>query len=176
MSVSSHVDRRIDFSRYRTYDWGPADALPTGDARLDKSSFFRDHMQGEVEKQLAARGFQGPTSRRPDLLVHYHASINQRLDVNAADRSYGYDYDDRYGSGSGHRYDSCYGYDDCRGGVITYEQGTLVVDIVDARTKKVIWRGWAQDSLEGVIDNPDRMGKKIHEAVARMMEQFPPRA
>ena len=78
MTVSSHVDRGINFARYRTYDWGPADALPTGDPRLDKNPFFKDHVEGAVEKQLAARGLEMSTSGTPDLLIHYHASINQR--------------------------------------------------------------------------------------------------
>ena len=82
MNVSSYVDRSVDFARYRTYDWGPADALPTGDPRLDKDPFFQDHMQGAVEKQLAAKGLGRVTSGEPDLLIHYHASITQRIDVN----------------------------------------------------------------------------------------------
>ena len=123
MTVSSHVDRGINFARYRTYDWGPADALPTGDPRLDKNPFFKDHVEGAVEKQLAARGLQMSTSGTPDLLIHYHASINQRIDVNRLDRRYGY----------------CYGVD-CPSDVIEYEAGTLVLDIVDSRTNRVIWR------------------------------------
>ena len=58
MSVSSHVDRSLDFARYRTFDWGPADALPTGDPRLDRDPFFKDHVQGAVERGLAARGME----------------------------------------------------------------------------------------------------------------------
>ena len=52
MSVGSHVGRGADFARCRTYDWGPADALPMGDLRLDQNPFFQDRMQGAVEKQL----------------------------------------------------------------------------------------------------------------------------
>jgi uncharacterized protein DUF4136 len=157
MTVSSHVDRGIDFTRYHSYDWGPADALPTGDARLDKDPFFQDHVQGEVEKALAARGVAGPTSATPDLLIHYHASINERLNVNRVDSNYGY----------------C--YDNCAPETSAYEAGTLVLDIVDARTNRVIWRGWAQDSVEEVLNNQDRMAKKIHEAVTRMLATLPPK-
>ena len=117
MNVSSHIQRDLDFARYRTYDWRPADALPTGDPRLDKNPFFQDHVQGAVEKRLAAKGFERSTSGTPDLLVHYHASIAQRIDVNRVDREYGYCYDE-----------------DCRARVIEYEAGTLVLDIVDTRT------------------------------------------
>jgi hypothetical protein len=156
MSVSSHVQRDIDFARYRTFGWGPADALPTGDPRLDNNPFFKDHMQGAVERHLAAKGLELSSAEKPDLLIHYHASVTQRLDVNRVDREYGY----------------CYG-DDCGIRVMEYEAGTLVLDVVDPRTDRVVWRGWAQDSLEGVIENQDRMERMINEAVALMLERFP---
>jgi hypothetical protein len=158
MTVSSHVQRGLDFSQYRTYDWGPADALPTGDPRLDRNPFFKDHVEGAVEKQLAARGFSRPTSGTADLLLHYHASITQRIDVNRVDREYGY----------------CYG-GDCQARVVEYEAGTLVLDVVDARTNKVIWRGWALDSVEDVLNNQDTMARKINQAVTRMLDRFPSR-
>ena len=157
MSVSSHVDRGLDFSRYRTWDWGPADTLPTGDPRLDANPFFKDHMQGAVEKGLASRGLGGPSSANPDLLVHYHAAINQRLDVTSADTSRGY------------------GYEESGASVGQYEAGTVVIDIVDARTQRVIWRGWAQDSIEGSLKSEDKMATQIDEAVTRMLTQLPPR-
>lgn len=157
MNVSSHVQRDIDFGRYRTYDWGPADALPTGDPRLDNSPFFKDHLQGAVERNLAGRGLElASAAGAPDLLIHYHANVQQRIDVNRVDRKYGY----------------CYG-EDCGVRVVEYEAGTLVLDVVDARTNRVVWRGWAQASLEGVIDNQERMARMINEAVTRMLERFP---
>jgi hypothetical protein len=156
MSVSSHAERGLDFAQYRTYDWGPADALPTGDPRLDKNPFFQDHLQGAVERQLAAKGFARSASGTPDLLIHYHASISQRIDVNRLDREYGYCYDEN-----------------CLVRVIEYEAGTLVLDIVDTRTNRLIWRGWAQENVEGVIDNQDRMARSIDEAVRRMLRRLP---
>lgn len=54
-----------------------------------------------------------------------------------------------------------------------YEQGTLVIDIVDAKTKKVVWRGWSQDTMTGVIDNQDRLQKQVDEGVTKMMLQLP---
>ena len=156
MNVSSHVQRGVDFARYRTYDWGPADALPTGDPRLDKNPFFHDHVQGAVEKQLAARGFERSTSGTPDLLIHYHAAINQRIDANRINHEYGY----------------CYDYD-CPPLVMEYEASTLMLDVVEARTNLVIWRGWAQHSINGMLGNHDRMAKRIDQAVVQMLERLP---
>ena len=49
----------------------------------------------------------------------------------------------------------------------------LVIDMVDAKTNKVVWRGWAQDSMTGVIDNQTRLEKQIDEAVTKMMKELP---
>jgi hypothetical protein len=157
MRVSSHVERGRDFSQYRTFDWGPADALPTSDPRLGTDPFFKDQVEGAIEKQMAARGFTlSPVSETPDVRIHYHASINRRIDVDQADGRYGYSNDDSGGAR-----------------VIEYEAGTLVVDIVDARTNTLIWRGWAQKSVEGVLGNRDRLKDQLEEGVTRMFVRLP---
>jgi hypothetical protein len=155
MTVSSHIERNVHFNDYLTYDWGPPDTFPVGDPRLDNNPFFVDYLQGAVEKQLAAKGYERALTGQPDLLVHYHASVNQKVDVYEADARHGY----------------CYG--NCQPQVVEYEQGTLVVDIVDAKTSKVIWRGWSQDVMDGVIDNQQRLEKQVGAGVSKMMLLLP---
>ena len=103
-----------------------------------------DDLEGAVEKQLALKGFVRSSIGTPDLLIHYHASITNRIDVNRIDRQYGY----------------CYEVE-CRAGASDYEAGTLLLDIVDTRTNRVIWRGWAQDTVEEALENPDRMAEQV---------------
>lgn len=154
MNVASHVERGADFSQFRTWDWGKPDALPTGDARLDNNTFFIDHLQGAVEKAMAGHQLaRVPEGGKADLLVHYHANINQRFQVNEPDGN-------------------CMP-PDCRASVIEYEQGTLVIDVLDARTERLLWRGWAQDSVQGILNNQDRMEREINEAVTKMFARFP---
>lgn len=155
MMVSSHIERNVNFAGFVTYDWGPPDNLPVGDPRLDNNPFFNDYLQGAIEKKLAAKGYERAAGMPADLLVHYHASVNQRLDVYTVDNRYGY----------------CYG--NCEPQVSDYEQGTLVIDVVDARTKKVVWRGWAQDTMNGVIDNQERLEEQVEESVTKMMMLLP---
>jgi hypothetical protein len=156
MNVSSHVERGLDITKYRTYDWGPADALPTGDPRLDKDPFFKDHVEGAVEKSMAARGLERVTIGPPDLRIHYHANISERIDIDRVDRDRGY----------------CLG-EGCTPPVVSYEAGTLVIDVIDARTNELIWRGWAQNSVKGMLENQDTMARRIDEAVTRMFARFP---
>ncbi len=155
MSVSSHVEPGLDISRYHTYSWSAPDALPVPDPRLSENPFYKDHIEGAVEKQLATRGFS-MASASPDLLVHYHAVIDRRIDVSRINRE-GLD---------------CVG-PDCPPEVFEYEAGTLVIDVVDAKTNRVIWRGWAQDTVEGVLNNEDRLARQIEQGVTRMFARFP---
>ena len=155
MNVSSHIERGVDFAQFETWDFGPADALPTGDPRLDNNPFFKDYLEGAIGRHLEARHYLRATGGTPDLLVHYHANISKTFDINGTDSRYGY----------------C--YDNCEPVINEYEQGTIVLDVVDARTNRMVWRGWAQEAIDGIIDNQDRLRREVNEAVTRMMERFP---
>jgi hypothetical protein len=157
MRVASHVERDLDFSRYRTFDWGPADTLPVDDPRLAKNAHFKDALEGAVEKQMAARGFaRGPAATTPDLSIHYHASIDRQLRVNdaAALRA------------------SC-GSDECRAGVEQFAAGTIVIDIIDSRRGLLVWRGWTRGGVDDVLGNRERLAARVTEAVARLFQQLP---
>lgn len=157
MNVSSHVEQGLDFGQFHTWKWVQADALPATDARMD-NPFFRDHFQGAVERELAARGLvQTASDSDPaDLLVHYHANIAPRMAVASGDPTSGACYDEN-----------------CTVRVFENEVGTMVIDVVDGRTNRLIWRGWAQSSVAGVLDQPQAFQKRIEEAVKRMFERFP---
>ena len=85
MNTGYHLDPTAPFDHYVTYKWGPPDNLPVGDPRLDNNPFFVDYLQGAVEKNLAGKGYVYDAID-PDLLIHYHASVNQ-LDVYGGDKS-----------------------------------------------------------------------------------------
>lgn len=94
---------------------------------------------------------------RPDLLIHYHANISERLEINQADRVH-----------------SDCSTPNCPPEIIRYEAGTLVLDFMDPRTNKLVWRGWAQNSVEDMLGNQDLMAKTIEQAVTGMLRQLPP--
>jgi hypothetical protein len=48
--------------------------------------------------------------------------------------------------------------------------GTLVIDVVDARTEEHIWRGVTSESLDEV---PEKNLKKIDKIVAKLLKQLP---
>jgi hypothetical protein len=156
ITVNSYSSRDFDIGRYRTYAWGPADTHGTGDPRLDNNEFFEKRVREQVERQLAARGFE-KTDGTPDLLVHYHASFSQKLDAR--------DYDPHYAP--------CPPAD-CQ--AFVYDAGTLMVDLVDPRAKTLLWRGWAEGSMDGAIDDQSWLEVRVDDAVLRILRRLPPLA
>lgn len=157
IDTSSHVARNLDFTRYHSWRWTSPDTLPTTDARLD-SPFFNDHFQGEVERQMTSHGLMQthPDGAPPDLLVHYHANVSPKIAENHGDPTTGACYDE-----------------DCSVRVVENEVGTIVLDVIDARTHRLIWRGWAQTSAEGLLDQSKGLDHRIQKAVTGMFASFP---
>jgi hypothetical protein len=89
-------------------------------------------------------------------VLHVHARVNQRIDTSELDRTPG----------------RCNG-DDCRAYVL--DEGTLLIDLVDARTDALVWRGWAERSLDGVVDDQSWMNQVIDKAVAAIFGRLPAR-
>ena len=154
MSVNSYSERGVDVRRYRTYNWAPPDSWSTGDPRLDNNRFFDERVRAQVEGQLARRGFEKTASQQPDLLVHYHASVSQQVDIRQLDSAAAY----------------C-ANNDCR--PFIYDKGTLFLDFVEPGTGTLIWRGWAEGSIDGVIDNQAWMESRIDDAVAKILQRLP---
>ena len=85
---------------------------------------------------------------------HFHARIDQRIESDAIDREYS-----RCEDGG------------CR--PFVYDAGTLLLDFIDAHANRLVWRGWAERSLDGAIDNQDWMEATIDDAVAKILARLP---
>ena len=138
---------------FRTYSWAADDGVATGDPRLDNNRFFIERVRDSVDRELAARGFEKTERGSSDLVIHYHATIAQEIEITPTDR-----------------FDHCY---NC--GSSVYDAGTLLIDLVDARSSRLVWRGWAE-KVDAVIENQDWMEETIDRVVAQILKRLPPRA
>ncbi len=154
MQVGADFDPAVSFQTYATYDWAPRDTLPTGDPRLDANPFFDARLREAVDNQLALKGLRR-SSNSPEILVHYHAAVRDRIDAVRVDESRGY----VTGEAGRETY--------------VYEEGTLLVDIAEARGKRVVWRGWARMDLDELLTEPSKMAETLAQAARRMFERFP---
>jgi hypothetical protein len=74
------------------------------------------------------------------------------------------------GFGGGRRFG---GFGDATTTTDTYKVGDLVVNLFDAKTKNLIWRGSSSDTLS---NNPDKNTKNLDKGVQKMFAHFPPNA
>jgi uncharacterized protein DUF4136 len=148
LNVSSYVARGTDMGQYRTYNWASAAEQATGDPRLDNNTIVKEYVQTVIEHHLRIRGFKKALS--PDLLVRY-TNVKQEV------------YTSGYAPGDPY----C---EDCHADV--YDRGTLLIDLLDARTDRLVWRGWVEGSLDGVVDDQDWIEERFDEAVARILRRL----
>ena len=154
MRVRSYAGPDADLSVYHTYQWAGGDLGSTGDPRLDSNRFFVERVQQTADEQLRLRGYEKIATGTPDLVLHVHARVEQQLEASQLDGTHG----------------RCQ-KDDCRAYV--FDEGTLLIDFVDARTDAMVWRGWAERSLDGVIDNQASMNQVVDKAVVAILGRLP---
>jgi len=143
IEVRRDYDIQADFSRLQAYNW-----LPMPDNTEIKPLTVK-RLQNAVNTQLKEKGLT-LTSDNPDFLIEMLVSTRKKVDPNVLSR--------------GHR--------DLRR-VYYYEEGTLILDFVDAQSNELVWRGVARGILEDK-PTPEKQEEKINTAVEKMLKDYPP--
>jgi hypothetical protein len=170
MEISYDYDPKANFTGVKTYEWLNEPQKPTGDPRVDGNTILEKRIHEAVDTGLAARGFREVTSD-PDFLIAYHVSLDKRRSVQTLNSYYG------YGPGWGYGYGAAYRPGHWGGApetyVYEYEEGTLILDIVNPENKELIWRGSVQDEVH-FKSTPEKDQTQLNEAVHKTLENFPP--
>ena len=151
--VKTDYDRSANFGPYKTYSW---ENVSTRDPLMV------DRIKSAVKAALAAKGWTEVPSGGDAALV----AVETTRDQQALDTFYN-------GFGGGWRWNGFGGFGEATTTVETFKVGTLVVDIFDANSKKLIWRGSVSDTLS---NNSDKNIKELDKGVNKMFNHFPPRA
>lgn len=167
MRVSSDYDPDASFNNLKTYDWMPGPAIKTGDPRIDGNSLLDARIRKALVRWFRENGYRKQTDGVPDFWVGYHATLDKKAQISQLNNHYG------YSPGWGWRYAHHQSYG---GGsyIYHYDQGTLIVDIVDPNTRLLLWRGSATDEVN-LSSSPEQKQQKISTAVNSILSEFPPR-
>jgi hypothetical protein len=166
-------DKDYDGSHVKTFAWAK-----TSETSLESSDpLLHSRILNAIEHYITLNGVR-EVDENPDVHVTYHASSKEELSVNTTNWGYGYPSGWGYGRYGG--YGGYYGryYGGSWGGyggsssttVSTYQVGTLVIDIWDAKTKGLVWRGMAANIT--VSENPTKMTKRIDKALKKMVNAW----
>ena len=153
-SVTYDYDRGANFSAYKKYAWTRGTELPD---QLSHARIVRSIDARFAEKGLA-RVEPGDS---PDVLVAYHTAFDKNLRIDGFSSGFGPFGlgPDRYGSAT----------------VQPVLVGALLVDITDARTRALVWRGMASGDIKP-NDKPEQRDKKMAKATEKMFKNYPPRS
>jgi hypothetical protein len=147
--VKTDYDRGTDFNRYKTYSF---EKVQTQDA------LWVGRIKEAVSAALAAKGWTMVDSGGDVAVVAIETTQNQRT-LNTFYDNFGGGW--RWGGGFGNATTT----------VDNYKVGTLVVDLFDAKSKQLIWRGSSSDTLS---DKSDKNIKELDKGVQKMFNHFPP--
>ena len=145
-------DHTTDFSNYRTYNW--QSGTPASSDRI------QDRIEQAIDERLEASGLTRQDSGG-DLIVVTHISASRDTRVTAADFGYG-------------GWPGWGGWSDWGTSTVEVSEipgGTLIVDLVDAETSKLVWRGIAAGTIK---ESSDKTDGQIDKKIGRLFKQFPP--
>jgi hypothetical protein len=158
--IRANWSKDAPFAQYKTYEWVPSEAT--------NHPFYRQYVGEYVNYALTKKkGLQQVTAaQNPDLYVTYHFTTRDVMDWD----TYGYGFGPGWGG---------WGWGGW-GGMSYYQTrpsprviGFLTIDLIDARTLKIVWRG------EAVQDDVTKSGnaeeKQISHSVYKMIDRYPPK-
>ena len=128
---------------------------PLPDDPMLVNSISNQVLHTSITDAFLARGYElDPTS--PDFTVAYYASAREKLNVTLWD----YGYRRRWGGWyAGGPLD-----------VSTYTEGTLIVDVIDAKSNELLWRGRGQAVTSS---DPAEYQQHLRDAVQAIVRKFP---
>jgi hypothetical protein len=160
--VHVDYDRSGRFSWYKTFAWYDSEET----SLEGHNDLMHSRIKNAIEHHLSQGRLKEATDD-PDLYVTYHAGSREEVRVNTAHLGYGFPGSwswDPYWFGPGGT-----GTSVSTTTVSKYTAGTLIIDIWDAREKKLVWRGTAIDIL---FDSPQQADKKIDKAIEKMIKKW----
>ncbi len=175
LNISSDYDTNIDFSSLKNYRWHEPNNFNHSSVQYLADDITDQRIRTNVDQQLTKKGYHKLASGPVDFLVNYSVTVKDKASVRGYNSYNGYGSGFNYGGRVGTRGSGVsIGYSTGPSTTVNYyQQGTLVIDILDPKTDKLIWRGSANGRLPKEQNQQERE-KMIKEAVSKILQRFPP--
>ncbi len=151
--VASDYDQQVNFNQYKSFAFFKPGIDKAEISDLDKKRILR-----AIEEEMLAKGFT--KSEEPDVLVSIFTKTNENINIYQNRNMYGYGWGWNpwyWGAGANT--------------VSTTSEGTLYIDLIDAKGKELVWQGMGTAALAKEVN---RKQDRINEIVEQIMEKYPP--
>ena len=151
--------KNVDFSKFKTYSWAEHGAVAHPMLAAD--------IVGAIDQELNSHGLQKAASNA-DLIIQIYGSVDTEQTLYSNDPLY-------MGTGGIPPFDpsmtgpadiSMYGTT-----TVTIHKGQMVVDLIDAKSKKLVWRGIAMETVSA--RDPEKLIEQVNGAISKMFQQYP---
>ena len=150
--IKVHYDHGVDFTRFKTYSW--MEGEPSNNPVAHQQIVLA------IDQQLMSKGLRR-VEQNGDLNVAYYSSLGGNVNARMVEYTQGLDVS-RWEGGFGETLKPTVG---------AMPMARVVLDVVDASVKKLVWRGTARDAF---TPNQAHAKKRINSDIAKMLKRFPP--
>jgi hypothetical protein len=158
LKVSSDFDKNADFAQYRTFALYNSENINNTISQMNKS-----RIASAIKNEMIKKGYQEDAAS-PDLMVNATAIFKDKTAVSSSSTDY-------YANGSMYRpYTWGPGVAHSNYDVKHYKDGSLIIDIIEASSKKLLWQGTGNKEIDAPLKDPDT---KIPKGIAAIMADFP---
>ena len=161
---SIDYDVAADFSAYKTYAWSEKTDEATSKSQAD-SPLVHKRVRADIDENLQAKGLRSVDAAQADLLVTYHLSVAVTGHTSSSVS---------IGVGSFGPHSSVGLSVGAPVGGRAIKEGTLVIDLIDAKTKALVWQGSTSRKVSR-SPTPEKTNAKIDEAVGEILAKYPPK-
>ena len=153
VQVYSDYDKAVDFKPYKTFAF-----MKSGIDKVEISDLDKKRILNAIDQQLQAKGMT--KSENPDLLVNIFTKSREEVSVNQFNAGWGYGWGWNPWMMGGNQTT-----------VSTSTEGTLFIDLIDAKKKEMIWQG---EGIGTLTKNTDKKDEVVAEFVGKILAQYPP--
>lgn len=159
--VTSDYDNAADFSKYRSFNFAAQDAAQGEPYK----SLLDKRLEAAITNEMQARGYVlVEAGAGTDLVIDYHAHVEDKQKIVSSPEPM------HWGRGW---YDPWPTYNS-NVRTVDYKQGTLIINLVDAASKQMVWQGTMQGTVKrSDLENPSAA---VANAVTRIFSEYPFRA
>lgn len=162
--------KKVDFTQLKTYQWRD---IKKGPVNFKKEVYTR--ITQEINQNLVTKGYFTAIDVKPDFYIRYGVTALNEIDVKKynAYEDYSNEFSWKRGYGLQATPNSA-AVTHAEVDVKRVRKGTLVIDIIDPLSNKIVWRGIAKKQLNNTVNLKQR-DQAIREAVTLILENFPPK-
>lgn len=140
------------------YTWGPHYYRIEGGAKIDVAEVDR-RIRSSIASELRRRGYR-ETETGGELIVSFAAGLNAELNETEFNKSYGEEFKAAFPPAARPNETRC------------FKKGSLVIDVLDAKTRKLCWRGTVLANIDTNVDEKAK-DRRVRAAVRALLDQFP---